>query len=151
MLVANGNDTLVNLLQSRSALSPMLVADGKDTLVNALQELNALSPMLVANGNDMLVKALQELNASRPMLVTISLSALLIAPDNSFNVLLASDLNLAVYVASPATGTICGVHSVNSPHSSASLALGLYTGVCPAYTGVSPYAVLFDCSTVAGE
>ena len=85
------------------------------------------------------------------MLVAMSLSAVLIVLDNSFLVLLASDLNLAVYVASPTTGTICGVHSRNSPQSSASLALGFYTGVCPAYTGVSPYAVLFDCSTVAGE
>ena len=85
------------------------------------------------------------------MLVTMSLSAARIVLVKSFLVLLAKDLNLAVYIASPTTGTICGVHSMNSPQSSASLALGLYTGVCPAYTGVSPYAVIFDCSTVAGE
>ena len=40
MLVADGKDTLVNLLQELNALLPMLVADGKDTLVNALQESN---------------------------------------------------------------------------------------------------------------
>ena len=40
----------------------MLVADGKDTLVNLLQELNALCPMLVTNGNDTLVNPLQSEN-----------------------------------------------------------------------------------------
>ena len=40
MLVANGNDMLVNLRQELNELLPMLVADGKDTLVNALQESN---------------------------------------------------------------------------------------------------------------
>ena len=38
MLVATGNDTLVNLLQEWNALLPMLVATGNDTLVNLLQE-----------------------------------------------------------------------------------------------------------------
>ena len=81
----------------------------------------------------------------------MSLSAIFIVFARRFLVLLAKDLNLAVYVASFATGTICGVHSRNSPHSSASLALGLYTGVDPVYTGSVPYPMLDDWSTVAGE
>ena len=40
MLVATGNDTLVNLLQDWNAELPMLVATGNDALVNALQDWN---------------------------------------------------------------------------------------------------------------
>ena len=69
MLVAAGNDTLVNALQDSNAESPMLVAAGNSMLVNLLQDSNAELPMLVAAGNDTLVNLLQEWNAELLMLV----------------------------------------------------------------------------------
>ena len=59
MLVAAGNDTLVNALQFLNALPPMLVAAGNDTLVNALQEWNALPPItsISLSSNSVIVRS----------------------------------------------------------------------------------------------